>query len=190
MTRIIIGSLVGAIITFFMGFMSWTVMGTMEKAFHYNENQDAIIQVLSEHLKKSEVLYVPTSPPGTSQEQMQAEWDARIGKPWAVVHYNTALENAMGPNMAKNFMVNLIAALMICLALSHSNVSSFIGRFGISIAFVIFMIAQGIYVGKIWFDTPGHNTTALVIDALMTWGLASLWFAWWMGRGKSAAPTA
>lgn len=91
MKKLLIGSLVGAILLFGWQSLSWTVFHIHEKAYQYTPSQDSLLSVISNTLKTEGQYMLPRTPPDAPREDMEKLGMQMEGKPWAVVTYHIIL---------------------------------------------------------------------------------------------------
>lgn len=178
MKKLIVGTLVAAIILFIWQFLSWSMLNIHGPENTYSPNQDKIIDFLSQNLEEGEY-FLPTMPPGASSEERAAMMESVVGKPWAQVQYHKAYANNMGMNMFRGFVANLLIAFLLCWILIRMKdltlvrgllTSLFIGLIGYSVI---------TYIHSIWFET---YTLGYLLDTVVQFGLVGLWLGWWLSR--------
>ena len=107
MKKIIIGTLVGAILLFAWQSLSWTLFNFHEKAYKYTPAQDTLIQAISKSLKEDGQYSLPHLPPGSDRKAME-ELDKNLqGKPWISISY--------GQSDKSNMMMHISRAILFCL---------------------------------------------------------------------------
>ena len=182
MKKMIIGALVGGIILFAWQFITWGALNLHEAQQKYTPKQDSVLAYLGTQFSEDGAYMMPTSAPGTSNDEMEKQMKAREGKPWAQVVYHKSMPgmSQMFMNMGRSLAVNFVVILLLCWLLvkipSPSFSTIFIGTLGTGI--IIFLHAP--YTMHIWygsFDLMAHLT-----DAFVAWGAAGLWLGWWLTR--------
>lgn len=178
MKKLIIGSLVGGLIFFFWQFLSWTILDIHRPMQQYTDKQGEILEYLSKNLEEG-FYYLPTIPEGSSSDQAQKLMEDSIGKPWAQIYYHKAMNANMGSNMARAFVIDVLAALLICWILLKMGNASFntILLSTIGIGLISYFLNN--YTQAIWFE---HKTIADLIDALIGHGLVGVWLGFWLRR--------
>jgi hypothetical protein len=184
MKKIIIASLVGAVILFAYQAASWMVSPIHKNSMKYTPKQDTIIGVLQSTLTEDAVFMVPSCPPGTSQAEMEKMQETMIGKPWATIYYHPEMKNNMGKSMALGFLIDLIAVLIVAWILGKGRTifATFGSRWWLVFCFGIFLLMQSALMQWNWFQAPCNYITGEIVDALLAWALTGLWLAWYMGR--------
>ncbi len=182
MSRILISSLVGAIILFVFQAASWMALGIHDGSFKYAPGQDAVLTAMAENLEEG-MYYLPYFD-GTNmtQEEIHAAQQANAGKPWAILHYHGSMEMSMAGNMGYGFLIDFFVCLFISLVLVNINVTGFALRMFFVMALAALVALGGPLYQANWFKTPGHFLTGELIDILIGYFLAGLWMSWWTGR--------
>jgi hypothetical protein len=184
MKKMIIGSLVGAIILFIWQFLTWGMLNLHEAQQKYTPKQDSVLAYLGTQFSEDGAYMMPAFPPGTSRDEMEKQMKATEGKPWAQVVYHKSMPgmNKMYMNMGRGLLVNILIMCMLCWLLLKINAPSFgtifLGTLGTGL--IVFLNAP--YTMHIWYGS--FDLVAHFVDALVAWGVAGLWLAWWLRRGK------
>jgi hypothetical protein len=178
MKKIAVGSLVGGIIIFFWQFLSWTLLDLHRPMQEYTPKQTEVLDYLSKNLEEG-FYYLPTLPKGTPHEEYETLMKSAEGKPWAQIYYHKNLSTAMGMNMTRNLVANILAVAFLCWILLKMGNPSFqtivISCFGVGL--ITFL--TGIYSFAIWYET---KVFADLLDAVVEWTVTGLWLAWWLRR--------
>lgn len=186
MKNLIIGSLVAAIILFVFQALSWMALPIHDNALKYSPNQDAILSALNANLTEGGLYAIPNVPPGTSQEEQAAFDQSMVGKPWAIVNYNTAYPGMMASQFIYGFLLNFFAAFVIAYVISAcgDKFGTFGSKVMLVMGFALFLVLQGSLMMANWWATPWHYLSGEIIDHLIGWFLAGLWLAWYFSRGQ------
>jgi hypothetical protein len=179
MKKQLVATIVGGLILFIWQFLSWSMLPVHQSEYGYTPNQDKIMEVLTQNLTEEGTYMIPGVPPGSTQEQAQAAMDAGAGKPWASISYHKSMNTAMGMNMFRGFVVDLLAMyLLIWLLMKFSNLSM-VTSIQASIAVGIIGYLTIPYLNTIWFET---SSMGYLVDALVQWGLVGVWLGWYLPR--------
>jgi hypothetical protein len=182
MKKWLIGSFVGAILVFAWQFLSWAVLQTHIGEAKYTPAQDSIMSFLTSALKEDGMYMLPTVPPGSSMDAGMELGEKMNGKPWALVTYKSAYTNDMVMPMIRGFLVDLFLVFTLIYVLTRGGTPGGMRVFAGSVAVGLFTFLTGPYTQHVWFQTPTEAYTGHLIDAIVTWGLAGLWLAWWLNR--------
>ena len=183
MTKILIGALVGTIITFAFSAMSWMFLGIHKHSLKYTESQDMIMESINSSISEDGVYFMPYADPDkTSEEEMHKLREENQGKAWAMLSYHSAWEENIGMNMARGFIYNFIAMMMVALVMwyGRSGMKTFGQRWMAAFAFAVFMIFQGHLYNSVWWETPWHFLSGELIDTTVSYALAAFWLAWYV----------
>ncbi len=179
MNKALVGALVGGLILFIWQFLSWSALGIHSSDMAYTPAQDQVLECLNSSGIEEGTYFLPNVAPGTSSEDQQALFEASMGKPWAVVSYHKEMSNNMVMNMVRGYVVDVLAAFLLCyilmgrsdLTVQKTVISSvmvgLIGYFTIS------------YLDAVWFE---NNTIGHLIDAIVQWALVGVWLGFWLNR--------
>ena len=125
MKKWIIGTVVGAILTFAWQTISWTALDLHRNAQQYTPKQDSILQFLGTQFTESGDYFMPNLPEGASAEEHEKLMNTSAGKPWAKISYHTSWEASMTANIIRGFLVNLIMVAFMVWILMKMNAPSF-----------------------------------------------------------------
>lgn len=186
MKRIIIGTLVGALIYF--GFQTIMWMGGFHKDFYtYATKQDTVLNVLSSSLPTEGLYMMPMADPKSPDFKTQQEnlEKTMIGNPWAMVFYHPKMDDFSATYMLLGLFYSLIAALITAIVLYYARFPGFWWRFFISMAFAVFTLTQGVLSNMNWWSFPWSFIGPQVFDLVAGWGLCSVWLAWFIKPAKT-----
>lgn len=181
MKQIILGTVVTALILFFVQAMNWTALPVHKHALKYSQDQDKLLQLMEKSLEEGYYFIPYYDPDNTSPEEQATLNEKMIGKPWAIVSFHESYDQSMGLKMAAGFLIDLMAAfiVVIILAMVSDKIHTFGGRWFFVISLAILIMVQGPLLGWNWWDTPQHFLMSLIFDLISTWGIAGLWLAWY-----------
>lgn len=180
--KIFIGALVGAIIIFFLQFLSWTILDLHRPAQQYTSKQDSILNYLNSQFDSSGGYILPTIPKGASMDESNELMKKSQGKPWVQILYHKSFYTNMGVNMAKNLVTNFIMVLLFCWMMAGYSSNTFGKTFLAAIFVGLIVFLHATYTVHIWyyvFDLKAHFT-----DYIVSWGVTGLWLGWWLNRRK------
>ena len=183
MKKIIIGSLVGAIIFYALQFIMWE--GGLHGDFRsYTPNQAAVMDALSQNLKEDGLYMVPMVDPASPTKEAEEEkmWKDNVGKPWTMIFYHKSQDEMSMSYMLIGFLYSLIACLIAALLLHYGNFATFNSRFLVAMAFSIFTLSQGVLDDMNWWSYPWSFVKPEIIDLTIGWGICSLWLAWYFKK--------
>jgi len=182
MKKIIIGSLVGAVILFAWLFLSWSLLGLHDKGMKYTPAQDSLLTVIGNSLSEEGQYLLPNVPAGASQKEMEECMQKNDGKPWAVVTYHKSKKTDMAMPMIRGFLICFVCVWLCCLVIARLANKNFYNIFSTALTFGLVSFLYVWYMGHNWMDTGWDILTGELIDNLAGWGLAGIWLGWWYGR--------
>ena len=178
MTKQIVATLVAGIIFFVWQFLSWTMLNIHGSEMQYTDKQDVIMQALSQNLKEGTYM-LPGLPPGSTSEQQQAFMESSEGKPWASISYHESMNTAMGMNMFRAIVIDLLSAFLLIWLFGKMANPGFQTILLSSLAVGVIGYLTIPYLNSIWFET---NSLGHLLDAVAQWGLVGLWLGWFLNR--------
>ena len=185
MKKIIIGSLVGAIIIFLWQFLSFGASNLHGPAQQYTDKQDAIMSFLSNQGLKEGGYYMPRVPDNAGRSEMETAMKNSDGKPLARIEFHEKAEtnmNAMMINMVRGFLVNFVIVFLFCWLIGKIAKPGFGTILAGALAVGMIGFLNQPYTGFIWYKS--FDIWASFLDAIVMWGLAGIWLGWWLRRGK------
>lgn len=185
MKKLIIGALVGGIIIFIWSFISWGLLNLHAAQQQHTPKQDSILAYLGTQFSEDGAYFMPTYPPGSSNEDMEKVMEASVGKPWAQVTYHKKMDgmDKMYMNMGRGLLVDFIMVWLLCGILLKIPSPSFgtILLGSLSAGMLIFL--GGPYMMHIWFGS--FDLMAHLTDVVVSFGATGLWLGWWLRRGRT-----
>jgi len=182
MKKIIIGSLVGAILLFAWQSLSWTVLGVHNRAFKHTPAQEAILSALSTNLTEEGQYLVPRLPESASHKEVEESMKKNEGKPWAIVTYHKEHKTDMVMPIIIGFLVCFVCVWLCCRVIARIVNRSFFEVFLTTLSFGVVCFLFVWYMGHNWMHTPWDVLKGELIDDVVGWGLTGVWLGWWYGR--------
>lgn len=186
MKKIMISSIVGAIIMFAWSFLSWTVLPVHLHTFKHTPGQDSILAAMKNSNLTTGTYMVP-SVDNTNVSAFDSEYHKKmedmmksaVNKPMATIFYVDAVPAMHISSMLKGFLYTLIAMFCVCmlLSLAYQSDASFFMRWWMVMLFAIVYSMMGPMMGHNWMHEPWHYTSGFICDAFIGWGLTGLWLA-------------
>jgi hypothetical protein len=180
MKKLIIGALVGGILTFAWQTLSWTALELHGSSQEYTPKQDSILQYLSTQFSEDGSYFLPNIPPGSSAEDQEKLMASSEGKPWAQIHYHKAMKTNMGANIFRGFLVSILMVAMLIWILQKIPNATFSTIFIASIFVGLIGFIHFPYSTYIWYET--RDIRANMLDAIVMWGLCGAWLGWWLRK--------
>lgn len=183
MKKVIIGTIVGAVIYF--GYQSIMWLGGLHNDFtSYSPRQYQVMQYLSQNILSDGLYVMPYVDPDMANKKKEREklQETNTGKPWAMIFYHNSLQGMKADSIIRGFLYTLLACLIASLVLYNGNYSSFGIRFLIAMAFAVFALSQGVLDNMTWWSFPWSFIKTKVVDLTIGWGICSLWLAWFVNK--------
>ena len=185
MKKLIIGSLVGAVLLFGWQAVAHMFMHHHDAAYKQVPNEAAVLSALSSIQQEGQYM-VPGMDMNASQEEMQKADEAMRGKPWAMITYHPVYEADMAVSSIRSFVTALLCVL-IFIAIVGTHQRSF-GRVflkALGLGFLTWMLVW--YNQNIWMQTPWDVIRGELIDLLAGWALVGLWLGWYLTRNTNGS---
>lgn len=186
MKKLLIGSLVGALIIFIWQAASWMVLPIHKEAFKRTASQDALLQNITQALKEDGQYMLPMPPENYTQQQEQDFMKTLEGKPWATITYHSALKSDMVMSIIRGFLIEFLCVLIALAVVRRQANKSFGSVFWSILAFGAVSFLYVWYNGHNWMDIPWSVIKGELIDSLVSWGLCGIWLGWYIGRKQFA----
>lgn len=176
MVRIVIGSVLGAVVYFAWGMAAWMFLPLHMATIAGLPDEDVVTQALKDQNLKTGVYAVPWSDNEEDWgDRESAWWKKHQSGPLYSIYYESGGENPMEPRlMAQGFAIDLLATLLAaCLLWGAAGgcCNSYLRRVG-------FVLGLGIFVALIghasywnWMHFPTDYTVAFIIDVVAGWML-------------------
>ena len=179
MNKTLIGTIVGGIILFIWGFLSWSVLNLHGSHTEYTAQQTEILDCLEKSGISEGEYFLPNVPPGTPADQHQKTMEANAGKPWATIAYHKQMSASMGMNLFRGFIINLLSVFLLCFILGKIPDLNFNTTMLCTLCVGIIGYLSVSYIYSIWFQT---TSIPYLIDTIVSWGLVGAWLGWWLNR--------
>jgi len=188
--KLLLISLLAAVVSFFWGFVSWMVLDWHETGIRDFKDEAAVAQVIKDNATHGKSLYMlpyQRRPLSIASDEEKAQAQADHEKAAAEGPYMYAIvrpgkhEGSMYENMLMGFGRSFIACLLVGALLSQT-VLAYIGR-------VCFVAAAGVFAGVaveaqqwIWFELPLRDLIVNMSDHCIEWTLVGFVMGAFLGR--------
>ena len=184
--RIGIAALLGAIVVFFWQFLAHMMLPIGEMGFRLPANEDVVLQAVTTGLPTPGIYYLPSIDPNKmNDEATKKAWAEKSAKNpfvWAVVAPSpTGDPMSMAPQLTKQFVTNLIAALLAAFVLA-ATAWTFGARVIGALAFGLFGWLMNIVPQWNWYRFPSDFLVGNLLEQGIGWLLGGIAIAWWLGR--------
>lgn len=193
--KIVIGSLLAAVVCFFWGYLSWTVMSWHENGMHGFHEEEMMAEMFSKNAQAGHAIYrlpmLEHTPKGALPEERKTVQDkfqkAMDDGPYvyAVVrpgksHYSE------GNNMLMGLARSFFSALLLAVFLSLTTIP-YMARVAVCAAAGLFAGIVADLPMWIWFETPTRHLMVGFVDHVIEWTFGGLVLAAFAGKNPTAA---
>ena len=192
--KLILGALLGALISFGWGFVSWMQLGWHESGMYGFRDEAAVAEVIKANATQGHGIYLlPQMPevlsfaaPDEQKKTKETYNAAKAGGPYmyAIVRPGRA-EQDMMKNMLFSLARSFIAALLLA-GLLQQTVMTYMAR-------VAFCAAAGVFASVvcdaqlwIWFEAPDREMWVNLADHFIEWLLVGLVLGLFAGKVPTA----
>ena len=182
MKKLVIPSLLAAIVIMIWSFISWTQIGWHKIDIENLPNGDALAEQMKESINEPGIYIYPGHPEGGDDADME-EWTNKY-KTGPLVNfmvYNPAGTDPMNPmQYIKSIIINFIAAFIagVLLMMTLAQNPSYWRRVIFVMMLGLFAAFVGPFVEWNWWGFPLGYTLVNVADYCITWFFAGLVLAW------------
>ena len=193
--KILIAALLAAIVCFFWGFLSWTVLGWHENGVHGFHEEETMAEMFSKNAQGGHAAYMLPFMEHTSRSAPAAEKQAAQDKfqkamedgpyVYAIVRPGKS-HYSMGNNMIMGVVRSFLASLLLA-GLLNVTILPYSGRVALCAAAVLF---AGLVVDLpmwTWFETPTRDLVVNMVDHIIEWTLGGLVLGALVGKDPTAA---
>lgn len=167
MKHLFLATLVGAIIAFAWGYVSWEVLSWHEMGEFKDGKQ--VAETLKSNVSEHDVYVYPSSLDGAPDTKALTEGPFI----YAVVRPEPLLSPwRMTASLMRSFVIQLLGSFIIALMIFRIRATRYISR--ASVGFIM-----GLFAGLMmtlptwnWFELPDHHTLAYAADPVIAWTLA------------------
>ena len=172
MKKLILFSLIGAVILFAWQFLSFAMPNLHKASMEYTPLQDEVLAVL-ESSGLQEGMYMLGQPdPKLPRDEYNQGMEGYKGKPWAILNYQAENNDKMAMNMIRGFLVCLVISALFFWVIRQQKDPTLLKRVltGLAIGLVGFFFVP--YTNFIWFREP--DIWAYLADGIVPWAILGL----------------
>ena len=187
--RIGVAALLAAVVMFLWQFLAHMVLPIGMMGFRMPQNEDVILQATTTGLTTPGIYLLPSMDPAKmSDEAAMNAWAEKAKKnPSVFAVVNPAPEGdpkAMAPQLVKQFITNLLGALLAAFVLAATPWTLGMRVVGATV-FGIFGWLENIVPQWNWYRFPADFMVGNLLEQGIGWLLAGLVMAWWLGRTEN-----
>jgi hypothetical protein len=192
--KFFLACLLGAMMSFGWGFVSWMLLGWHEAGFYSFKDETAVAEVIKANVSHGRGIYmlpgVPTPPSfATAEEKKRAEEEHAMAMKegpyvYAIVRPGRT-EREMTTNMLMSFGRSLLACIVMAGLLSRT-ILTYPGR-------IAFAAAAGVFAGLVtdaqmwvWFEAPDRELLVNLADHFFEWLLVGAVIGLFVGKAPTA----
>lgn len=176
--RVLLGGILGSIVAFAWGFMSWMVLPWHTATIHRLTDEPELAQSLPSHADRHGVYAFPYWPDDPGDQAAMDEFLRRhkAGPVGMLIVSPTGRDPMSARTYIQSGAINLAGALLLALLMSQAagTLRNYLGRVG-------FAAVMGLFAGLViwlplwnWFDFPADFVAVNLADVTATWLAAGL----------------
>lgn len=193
--RIAVAALLGAIVIFLWQFVAHMFLPVGEMGFRAPQNESVVLQAASSGLPAPGVYLLPwLAPEKMNDPAAVKDWTDRAKQNpslFVVVSPPNTIVTNMVPELARQFVTNLLGSLLVALVLAATAWGFGLRVLGATAFGVFGWLLNSVPLWN-WYKFPADYVIGNLIDQGVGWLLAGIVIAWWLGRRRRArlAPAA
>jgi len=185
MFKAIFGGVIGGIVAFVWGFISWTVLPWHDMAINKFRNQEFVTWVIKENVTVDGVYMAPYGQtdqvnltPGEIKQEIKQQEAAMKAGPYVFAHVKVGGMNMNSPwPYVYSFLTQFAGAMLISILLLKVVVASYGGRLFFVTMVGLIVGVLGLIPGWNWFGAGYRFTLIMMADYLIQWFLVGLFLA-------------
>ena len=179
MTRILIASVVGAVVYFVWQMLTWMVIPLHGPTVSGLPNESAIRDAIIQQELESGVYIVPF---GSDEEMMdpESQFSQRhvAGPLLSIFYHQDGMEPMMTSTLVRGAAIDFLsvglASLLLSLVSDAKRLSTYVARVGFVTSLGVFLGLTGHVAYYNWMHFPADYTAMFVVDAVVGWFLVGL----------------
>lgn len=174
MKKILLAALVGGVVAFVWGFISWAALGFSNAYTHEFPNEAEVLAALGGASEPGFYLVPGMRDADGGMREMEAWQQMSSEGPYAQVYLRPdGLDHNPGVMLPRGLLLEVIAALLIALVVSCGGPArSFVARAKVGFLMGLFAGLAGPMIHWNFMGAPTDWSLFLVMDTLVTWTLA------------------
>ena len=173
-----LGAIIGGIIAFAWGAISWTVLPWHCKTFKKIRNEEFVGWVVKENARKSGIYIIPGLSCGKDGAAKEKWASAAERGPYIFASViPKGINPSMGGNLITSAITQIVLAGLVSFLLFHTAGLTYFGKVGLVTITGLFAGILGFIPMWNWFGFPTAFTAINLADSIITWFLAGLGIA-------------
>lgn len=181
MKSCLLGGILGGLLVFAWGSVSWMVLDWHDATLKKFSNEDVVAVTLQTYAPEPGVYLYPNAAGGETAEEKQALMDEAHRKMAEGPIIFAAVQGpsqGMGMAMALGLASTILSALLITWLVLQGRLESFARRYAMVLVFAVAASLVGIAPNWIWWGFATDYTLVALADVVIGWGLGGLVIAW------------
>ena len=176
MKKIILPSIIIAVIFFMWQFISWAAGNFHGQAQKYTPHQDTIQTLLNGLELENGRYLIPSASPELPLEAQNAQWESFMGKPWMFVTYYGPHEMSMSVNMIRGFLADWVFGLILAFILFKIGRVSIMDSLKVTLGIGFLGFISVSYTNHIWY--PTFDLWPTLLDAIVPFAIIGILNGW------------
>ncbi|MCI0436914.1 MAG: hypothetical protein L0271_25230 [Gemmatimonadetes bacterium] len=174
MGRVVVASIVAAVLVFAWGWLAWIQVGMYEFAFRGVPHAETVVPTLESSISEPGTYYFPGMPEDQDDTAAMDAWRTQHADgPIGILHYrNPGVDPQQVSVYLRGFAIIFAGALLLACLVRASGRGTFGGRFGIAVLAALFVVCTSHASNWSWFHLPDAYSLAMSIDVVVAWLLA------------------
>jgi hypothetical protein len=172
MKKMLLFSLIGAIIIFAWQFLSYAFPNFHKSASQYTAKQDSILNKLNELGLQEGMYFLGQADPSLSQDEQMKIHESYANKPWAIVNYHKTNSMSMALPMFRSVSIAFVTSMLLFWIFLQQKNPTLKNRILLSLAIGMISFFFVPYSNFIWYKSP--DIFAHLIDGIVPWTILGL----------------
>lgn len=180
MSKLIIASIVGGIILFVWGWLTWSLIPIHNASISNIDNEEAVVSAMHVNMDKKGVYVFPGIPTSQDQAAMDEYTQKMQQGPIGMIIYDPEGSDPMMPSqMIVGLLLTIISSFFTAWFLSRSMAaaSTYIARVAFCGMLGVFISIVSHLTNWNWMGYPIDYTMSWILDSVIGWLLAGLGIA-------------
>jgi hypothetical protein len=172
MKKLLLFSIIGAIILFAWQFLSYAFPNFHKSAVAYTAKQDTILSRINEVKLEDGMYWLNQPDPSLSSDEQEKWMEKRGTQPWAVINYHTTNTMSMTMPMIRSVIVGFVISMLLFWLFRQQSNPTLLKRIYLALAVGMIGFFFIPYSNFIWYKAP--DIFAHFFDAIVPWVILAL----------------
>jgi len=173
---IIKGAIIGGIIVFVWGFVSWMYLPWHTNMFKHFTNEEFVSAAVKENMTKDGMYMIPSLPKNLENDEAYSRQEQLMQKGPFI--FGTFVKDGVSPmswrNLLGSFIGHVVAAGFLSYLLAASKMRCYWGKVWSCVCIAFFAGVVTYFPLYNWLHFPLNYTIVNCLDLIIGWGLAGL----------------